>query len=223
MADLDHLKSRKGGIELLRKRLLHTGFPRVMMSFLVMLTGGAGFLSSYLLLTGGLETMWIRYALAVAIAYGFFLLLLYLWIHRELPDLTQLDPSGLGSGSHSTGAAAEGAGIGDAADVLGAADEFAVPLAIILFAVALLLSSLFVIYSAPTLFAEVMLDTLLAAGLYRRLKHIDRRHWLESAVRRTIWPFALTALCLAAAGWAMAHYVPGADSIGDVLYVPGPG
>jgi hypothetical protein len=107
--------------------------------------------------------------------------------------------------------------IGDAAGVVAEAEEFAIPLAIAFFVGALLLSSLFIVYTAPTLMAEVLLDAVLAAGLYRRLRGIDRRHWLETAIRHTIWPFVLTALCLAAAGWAMASYAPGAESIGDVL------
>jgi hypothetical protein len=217
MPDLDRLSSRSAGIEQLRAKLLRGGFPRILMSFLVALTGGVGFLASFLLLKVGVEAMWLRYPIAVAIAYAFFLLLLDLWIRRAIHELLNLDPGVMCGPSPGSARTSDAVDIGDAVEVVGAADAFAIPLAFVLFAAALLLSSLFVIYTAPTLLAEVLFDTLLAAGLYRRLKHIDRRYWLETAVRRTIWPFALTALCLAATGWAMAHYVPGADSIGDLL------
>jgi hypothetical protein len=90
-------------------------------------------------------------------------------------------------------------------------------LAVALLAVGLVLSSLFVIYSAPMLFAEVLLDAALSAGLYRRLRGIEADHWLQTAIRRTILPFALTALCVTLAGWGMELYAPGANSIGDVF------
>ena len=80
-----------------------------------------------------------------------------------------------------------------------------------------MLSSLFVIYSAPVLFAELLLDGARAAGLYRGLRGLDRRHWLESALRRTFLPFVLTTAVVTAAGWGMGHYAPEARSIGEVM------
>ena len=71
--------------------------------------------------------------------------------------------------------------------------------------------------SAPTLFAEVLLDVLLAAGLYRRLRRMPDRHWLGTAVRHTIWPFALTALFVAAAGFALQHQVPAATTLSEAM------
>ena len=107
--------------------------------------------------------------------------------------------------------------VGEALGVVGDADELAIPLAILVLVGALLLSSLLVVYSAPMLFAELLVDGVLAASLYRRLRGLETRHWLETAIRRTFWAFMLTALTVAAAGWAMELYAPGANSIGDVL------
>ena len=73
------------------------------------------------------------------------------------------------------------------------------------------------IYSAPVLFAELLVDGVLSASLYRRLRGLQTRHWLETAVRRTALPFALTAAIVSASGWGMAHYAPEAHSIGDVI------
>ena len=103
--------------------------------------------------------------------------------------------------------------LGDVAD----ADEFVVPLLVIALAAALLLSSFYVVYSAPTLFAELLLDGALSASLYRRLRGIERRHWVATALRRTALPFVLTALLLATAGWGLQTAVPGARSVGDAL------
>lgn len=107
------------------------------------------------------------------------------------------------------------------ADAVGAADEGAIPLtvAVLLAALAalLLFAALYIVYLAPALFAELLVDGVLSASLYRRLKGLETRHWLESAVRRTAVPFALTALALAAVGYALQSYAPQAHSIGGVI------
>jgi hypothetical protein len=107
--------------------------------------------------------------------------------------------------------------VGEALEGVAAADELAIPLFVLLALAALVLSSLYVVYTAPVLFAELMLDGMLAAGLYRRLKGIESSHWIETALRRTFWPFFLTALVCFSAGWAMGVYAPEAHSIGAVL------
>jgi len=88
--------------------------------------------------------------------------------------------------------------------------------AIVVLAVAAL-GTVFALWSAPGLMAEVLLDVTLAGGLYRRLRRIESQHWLATALRRTAVPFLLVAVLAAAAGFVGAHYVPGADSIGEVI------
>lgn len=46
-------------------------------------TGMAGFLLSFLLLRAGLSAMWLRYPLAVGLAYGVFLALLRVWLSYQ--------------------------------------------------------------------------------------------------------------------------------------------
>lgn len=50
-----------------------------------------------------------------------------------------------------------------------------------------------------------------------RLRVRDARHWMRSAVRRTIIPFVTTTLVVTGAGWAMPHHAPGARSLGEVI------
>ncbi|MFD0739615.1 hypothetical protein ACFQZQ_10025 [Lysobacter koreensis] len=243
--------TRYQAIARMRRRLERDGWPRLQMMLLVTITGGAGFVASWALLQLGVGAMWLRYPLALCLAYAAFLLMLWLWLRTRAHDWVDgWDGSGIDlATSPGTGGSAPWGGLGgnsggggasssfDAADsspadalsgpigdALGAAadaDELAIPMVAVVVAVAvvalLALSSLFVVWSAPVLFAELLVDGALAAGLYRRLRGIDARHWLESAVRRTWLPFVLTALCVTAAGWGMAKYVPGADSLGDVV------
>ncbi len=203
--------------------------------------------ASYFLLQLGIDSMAARYPLAVACAYAAFLFFLWLWLRTQAEDYLDLpidvaQPSGWparvepveafkGGGGHYGGGGAtgrfdlEGSGgqsVGETvAEAVGSADEGAIPLAIALLlaalAATLLFAALYIVYLAPALFAELLVDGVLSASLYRRLKGLETRHWLESAMRRTALPFALTALALAAIGYALQSYAPQARSIGGVL------
>lgn len=234
--------TRASAVHNMRARLLRDSFPRIQMFILVSLTGLAGFGASVAMLAAGIDTMALRYLLAMGVAYIVFLLLLWLWLRTSAADYIDLvptDPGGGpgtdaaadftgGGGSFDGGGASANfdAGTGDSAldtvvdkplSVIGEADEAAIPLVVVLLALGIALSSLFVIWSAPILFAEILVDGLLAAGLYRRLRVLDPQHWMVAAVKRTIIPFVLTTLVVAGAGWGMQAYAPEARSLGGVL------
>ena len=122
-----------------------------------------------------------------------------------------------------------GSGIGDlgeaVGEAVGSADEGAVPLALILLVAALiallLLASLYVIYVAPALFAELLVDGALSASLYRRMRGVQAHHWLESALRRTALPFLLTAVGLGLVGHGLHVMAPGARSLGQAFALLG--
>lgn len=239
--------TRSHAILRIRRRLEQDGFPRIQMSLIVGLTGAAGLLFSFVLLQLGVTHMALRYPLALLLAYGVFLVLLWLWLRTkaedyvDMPDLSGLVPNGSGScapsfeggGGHFGGGGASGSFDGpasfapvepdssplsEAASAVGdGADELAIPLLVIAFALGLALASLYVVYAAPILFAELLVDGALSYALYRRIKAADSPHWLESAVRRTALPFVLTGVFVAATGAAMAAYAPGAQSIGQVM------
>lgn len=237
---------RSREIQRLRQNLERDGFPRLQMFLLVSITGGAGFIASFLLLRSGLDTMWLRYPTALGGAYAVFLFLLWLWLrtkaedYSDFPDLANL-PSGHGGsnpeyfgkgGRFGGGGASEhfdsahdvvpsspdfDAPVGEALDAVSCADEYTLPLAALTLLAAILLSSLWVVYTAPVLFAELLVDGVLAASLYRRLRGLETRHWLETALRRTFWPFALTAFVVTCCGWAMQAYAPEAHTMGQVI------
>lgn len=234
---------RAKAVERMRTRLLREGFPRVQMCILVSLTGLAGFGASAGMLAAGVEAMSLRYLLAMGVAYIVFLSLLWGWLRTSASDY--LDGIALdGTGDNESGAAAanfaggggtfDGGGASANVDfgskdhgidavvekpleAIGHAEEGAIPLAVILLALGIALSSLFVIWSAPVLFAEILVDALLAASLYRRLRLLDSRHWMTAAVKRTFIPFVLTTLVVTGAGWAMQVHAPEARSLGDVI------
>lgn len=104
--------------------------------------------------------------------------------------------------------------------------ELGAPLAVLLFAVALLAAcgALFyaafnLIGTAPLLLAELIFDGVLAAGLYRRFRYQVARHWLETALRQTIRPFFAVLLFVGVAGFVLSFAWPQARSIGDVVRI----
>ena len=194
------------------------------MFLIVSLTGAVGFLASWLMLRLGFDTMWMRSAAAMCVAYAAFLMLLWLWLRTSAPDLVDvadialdLDVPGAlqyhGGGNDSM--------LGDTLGAAGDADELAIPLAVLLLlaglALALFVTCFSVISSAPLLLAELMVDGALSAGLYRRLRGVDPRHWLDTALRRTVKPFVATTVVVAACGWGLGLLVPHAHSLGEVL------
>jgi hypothetical protein len=264
---LDLPRSRDEAVGRLRRDLQTNAWPRSQMTLLVSLTGGSGLLASFLLLQAGLDSMALRYPLALLGSYAVFLLLLWLWLRTQAADWPNIPdpgieltlptgPSGPSAPAWSSGGGGDfgGAGasasfdaparvnpliqpspmpagrsvagsadkdvvdgwgtIGDAAD----ADVLTVPLLVIALAVGLAFSSVYVIYSAPTLFAELLLDGALSATLYHRLRGIERRHWMSTALRTTAVPFVLTALLLMAVGWGLQSAAPGARSLGDAFH-----
>lgn len=263
MVKLSAPVARRLAIERVRRQLQARSWPRLQMMLLVALTGGSGLLISFGLLHAGLESMAVRYPLALAGAYLVFLLLVWLWLRTHAqdwvdggwgdlasdvplgggsapspgaPSLPPLRSGGggdfAGGGAHggfddlaasSTAVADESLGApmkaaGEVAEAVGGGDEVGAVVLVVVLALGLALASLYVVYIAPVLFAEVLVDGALSYALLRHLRGHDPQHWLSSAVRRTVWPFVITAAVLCAVGAGFAAYAPGATSIGQVMH-----
>lgn len=81
-------------------------------------------------------------------------------------------------------------------------------------------ASLYVVYAAPALLAEILVEGVLLSGLYRGMKRARRRgdgDWLGAALRRTWLPVLLTLLTFAAAGYLLQRAAPRARSIGEAF------
>ncbi|MDQ1922194.1 hypothetical protein [Massilia pseudoviolaceinigra] len=238
------VSQRERDVERLRGKLERDSYPRLQMLLLVTLTGAAGFLASFLLLLAGLQSMWLRYPASIAVAYLAFLFLLWLWLRWSGADigdggLPDLAPSGRGSDAACSGEGGSFDGGGASADfeppgdgvmsdvsdtaleAVGSAEELLIPLALLVAICAAIGTAIFMMFSvvasAPLLFAELLVDGLLSASLYRRLRGLDRAHWIEPAIRRTGWGFLAAALTMAIGGAVLTLYAPGAHSIGEVI------
>jgi hypothetical protein len=86
------------------------------MALIVALTGAAGFWVSFVLLQAGLDALWFRYSVAVAVSYLAFLFLLWCWLRLRKddlidgPDIPFPDSSFCGSGEIVSDTVWEGTG-----------------------------------------------------------------------------------------------------------------
>ena len=234
------MTSSKPGRRLTRKEavagmvhyLERFGWPRVQMTLMVLLTGLAGFFASVLLRARGVDDMWLRYPLAVGIAYAVFLLLLWIWMHTGGPGEDSVDDAvDVGAdlvefSVRRAASASEPAGqtLGDSAleAVGGAAEGEGCVLVVAVVVVAVLAGGLlvaagYVVSGAPLLLAELLVDGALSVGLYRRLRRDQQEFWLLTAVRHTGLVFVLAAGFLCLAGLVLANIAPGAHSIGEAI------
>ncbi|HSK75159.1 MAG TPA: hypothetical protein VLQ45_01770 [Thermoanaerobaculia bacterium] len=264
------MPSREELVEKVRKRLERHSLPRLQMSLLLALTGGTGFLSSFVLLKLGVDSMALRYPVAVALAYGVFLLLLRIWLRlqrdswqsADLPGVVDLGEAVLDGTGHVVRGAGRFAGGGGNFGGGGASANFdgppvalamtppspapavrAVPrsgggggggkgggfnfgfdldeggllvlLAVLVIAATSMGVVIWILWTAPALLAEVLVDGIVMTGLYRRLKHgPEPGHWLTGAIRRTWIPALVVALLFSFAGYLLQKAVPEARSIG---------
>lgn len=189
--------------------------------------------------------MTLRYPVAIALAYCVFLLLLRVWLWLQNSsvdaDLPSLDFDGSSSSSVGASSSNSNFGGGDFSGAGAGGDWSAVDsssspsggdslldgasfdleeIGLIIIAVVAvlggLLASFYIVYAAPALLAEIFVDGVLIAGLYKRVKGIERQYWLATAVKRTIVPVILATVFFTVAGFAVQKAVPEADSIGQV-------
>jgi hypothetical protein len=239
----------------MKRRLQRKSYPRVHVSIILLLTGLAGFLVSFALLRLGVSAMWLRYPVAIIVAYGVFLLLLRLWLSLCRPrdwdvfDLadttieifseTETGDSGFGGGGDFSGGGAGGSW-GEGVSTITSTnntvstitstkssgssgfsfdldlDDAWVIIPVVLALLAGVIAALYVVYIAPALLAEILLDGVLMAGLYKRVKSIEHKHWLRCALRRTAVPAIVVIVFFTIAGYAMHAAAPEARSIGEV-------
>jgi len=234
---------RERTIQRVRALLQRRGLPYLQMTLVVAATGLAGFLASALLHWIGLTAMGLRYPIAVGFAWLAFLGLIGLWIlfHRreqrrvrvgppssgDLVDATTggdiyFDgsigaPSSASKTSISGGSGKSGSGLGD---IDGDGVLLIVVILIVVAAVAALIACLYVIFEAPILFAEVLVDGALLAGVARSLRRrTPTEHWTTGVIRRTWKPAVVLLVVFTVVGFAIQYFVPGATTMGEAIRI----
>jgi hypothetical protein len=224
----DQERARRMAMRALRVYFAEKRWSRLAMGFILLLTGAAGVAASWGLLQAGLGQMWMRYPLSVLIAWGVFLLLLWIWIQIERRYFTaDEEVAALLKGRDPAEAMRRlknddssvldwfsdvpdvGDGEGCFVLLIGLAFVY-----LIFFAAAAILN---VLIGAPILFAEVFVDAVLVGALYKRIKPMQGQWWVLGAVRHTWRPVTLTAAALLVCALIFRYIAPNAHSAGEVL------
>lgn len=225
------LTKRERMLRGLRAYLHRERTPRFIVFILLLLTFGAGFLTSKALLKIGVVEMVLRYPASVIAAWLVFMLLVRLWAEFERRKFKSPDDIAAlanADGPEEDHAPWENSGeatlrILDGAD---AVDDLPSGLVLILIMILLflvfgILGSMFVlVWSAPALLAEVFLDAVVVAVLARQIKQNGYFSWAESVLRRT-WKCAFgMAIALGIAGAWIQEVKPHVVTIGDLWRRP---
>ncbi len=77
----------------------------------------------------------------------------------------------------------------------------------------------YAVYSAPTFFAELLIDGGVGTWIYKRADVANRPDWLSTAVQRSVWPVVVLLVMFVALALAMRHVAPGATTLGQAWQV----
>lgn len=75
-----------------------------------------------------------------------------------------------------------------------------------------------VIYSAPILLAEVIVDVFLASMTAKFLEQRKRKYWLETAFKKTIIPFLVTLSVVVGVAFWLGYLFPNLHTIGQLIH-----
>jgi hypothetical protein len=232
-------------VERTRAHLERFCYPRIELSLLIVLSGVFALLVSFALLRAGVHSMPLRYGLAGAAGYLAFLGFVRLWIawNHTRPSLLDIDvdpghlvdaldggvglPGGGGDPTFFAGGRAGGGGAssswgvsgrtGGASSWLDTDDSLVFIVVAIAAAVGSLLTIFYVLYLAPALLAEVLVDAVIIATISKRVAQADRRDWTATLIRRTCVPALLLISLLVVGGWALQRVAPDTRSIGPAI------
>jgi hypothetical protein len=227
-------ESRIEAVNRIAQYLRRKSQPRLLLFIILLFTGIIGAASSFIMFHAGITRMFIRYPLAAFFAYAVFLLLLRLWRDHQVrqPDIAVHFETTASETSSDTAPnmrkeedkrSYSKRSFLDSLDALNIVNIFdEAPGFFICVLIALVVGALFliglVLSAAPTLLAEILLDGLLVAGIWRRFKRTEEDdNPLGAAFRITRIPALLVICVLTIVGYLFEFMSPTAQSIGDVF------
>ena len=134
---------------------------------------------------------------------------------------TEYEGGGGGSGGSAGSGSGGGGGKGSdwGFDLDGDGDFVVLLIGIVVVAAAVFGVVFYAVYSAPTFFAELLIDGGVGTWLYKRADVVNRPDWLSTAVRRSVWPVVVLVVMFVALAMTMRHVAPGATTLGQAWHV----
>ena len=195
--------------------------PRLQMFGVAFGSTLAGFLTTFTLLQLHVQAMWLRYGVSVLVAYGVFLLLVRAWMlhYRAHPERLELLRE-LQKKRPKKELRRERPHRSFGWDVLGDLFEPIFDLEVLWYLLLIVLACVLGVYlfwTIPEWIAELVMDGVVGAALYQRMRNVDQDQWFGSAVKMTAVPFTCLLVLFICAGLACTAYAPEAHSIGAVV------
>jgi len=197
------------------------------MTLLLGVSGTAVALASFLLLRAGLDSMALRYPIAVAAGYGTFLLLLRLWLRIQADGRSVLESADGGvdlcdaawywGGGRTHCGRDLSSPLGEWKGLDLDAEELGLLCLVLLVAALGVLTCLYFVWMAPSLLAELLVDGLILTGVHRVVRLRSVVHWLPGVFRRTWFPTMCLMFFVGLCGFALQRLAPDAVSIGPAV------
>jgi len=127
--------------------------------------------------------------------------------------------SGFVSGGSRSGGGGKGGGWDF--DIDGDAGFVVLLIGIVVVAAAVFGVAFYAVYSAPTFFAELLIDGGVGTWLYKRADVAHRPDWLTTAVRRSVLPVVILLAMFIGLALVMQHVAPGATTVGEAWRMAG--
>lgn len=193
--------------------------PRLVMGMIVFITGACAFVFSVVMLRMGLTSMGLRYPLAVVLSYGVFLGMLRLWLACQGDEAASYDGKGADMAARDAGydPSAAAGNLIESAAVLDVSEGFFLAGLAVAAVLAGVVVCFYVVWTAPALLAELLVDGLVMSAVYRRLRRADASSWLSGVFRRTWVAVLVAAVFFSLAGFALHWAAPEAVSVGEAV------
>ncbi len=211
-----YFRSRRQAISAIELQIKWWRSPKLTMAGFVAIAGLMGFIVSTILLKSGVQSMPIRYAFGLCAGYLSLCLCLWLWTGAHPKNIAEDESS---TDSVDGFQPRKKRSIDNAADYVSAPDvipsslfELELIILLVLFGAAFWL-----ILSAPTLMAELTLDSLVSMQVYNRIRRSDTQPYLLTFWQVTRLPLFFTVIVLVGGAWMLQFFVPEAHTFWQVI------
>lgn len=204
-------RSRREAIAVIEYQIRWWRSPKLAMACFVLIAGLIGFVASALLLRCGVMSMAVRYAFALVAGYFTLCASLWFWTgshpQEVITDLGSDDISEINKKNSKL----------DWTDSLNF--DFDEATFVIVIILGLFAAVFWFITSAPTMMAELTLDSLVSVQVYHRIRRSDSQPYLYTFWRTTRLPLFFMIMILVGGAWLLQHLVPEAHTLGEVIRI----
>ncbi len=212
-----YFQPREDAIAVIEKQILNRRSPNRTMACLVLIAGMMGFVVSAILLKYGVMSMALRYACGLLVGYLTLCVSLWFWTGSHPQDITADENRAklIGKPYKSSYRSS------DWNDPASFFTFFDIDEGFFIFIFILMLFGLvfWFISSAPTMMAELTLDSVLSLQIYHRIKKSERHRYLSTFWHVTWLPLLFMFILVVGGAWLLQHFVPDAHTMWQVIRI----